>query len=119
MKRARRRAIMRYDDIVMLILALVSGILLILELTLNLNAEEMYALDTIDLGIAITFLCEFTIKLLTARKKIKFLQDHWWDLLAAIPVTTPFTEALRLLRILRIVLHLRLIEKERETLFKR
>jgi voltage-gated potassium channel len=89
----------------MIFLALVSGYLLFLEFTTNLTDSQLQFFDTIDLVIALTFLCEFAVRFYIAKKRRKFFKLHWWELLAAIPITTPLTQALRLLRLLRL-LHL-------------
>lgn len=92
-------------EVVMLFLALVSGYLLLLEFTTSLTSQQIQLFDTIDLGIALAFLCEFAVNFFVAKKQLKFFIFHWWELLAAIPITVPLTQALRLLRLLRL-LHL-------------
>ena len=87
----------------LLTLALTSGYLLYLEFTQLLVASEIALFEKIDLTIALVFLGEFFTKLYFAKKKKKFLQLRWWELLAAIPITTPLTQSLRLVRLLRLV----------------
>lgn len=89
----------------MIVLALISGYLLFLEFTTNLTQRQIQLFDTIDLVIALVFLCEFAARIFMAKKRLVFFKFHWWELLAAIPITTPLTQALRLLRLLRL-LHL-------------
>lgn len=98
------------DDVLMIILAVVSAGILVFELSGAPSPTEVAVLDHIDLGIAAVFLCEFSIKLFTARDKRKFFRTHWWELLASIPITNPTTQALRILRLLRLVRLLRLNE---------
>jgi voltage-gated potassium channel len=91
-----------WDDIVMMILALISGYILVVSYTTTISPEESYWLDRIDITIALIFLAEFFIKLFLAESKKRFFASNWWYLLASIPVTVPATQALRLLRLLRL-----------------
>jgi voltage-gated potassium channel len=104
----RSHKIVIWDDIIMIILTLVSGYLLVLELTTNLLPSQALLYDQIDIGIACVFLAEFFIKLVLADSKLKFFQKNWWYLLASIPVSNPTTQVLRLLRLLRLVRLVRL-----------
>ncbi len=100
---------MIWDDIAMMILALVSGYILILQFTTALTPLQDQWLDKVDLAIALIFLCEFVVKLVLAKSKSAFLRSNWWYLLASIPISTPTTEALRLLRLLRLIRLFRLM----------
>ena len=102
------------DDIVMMALALVSAVLLLVESLWSLPLEYLIALERADLIIALIFLIEFTVRLRISENKILFLKRFWWELFAAIPLSTETTQALRLLRLLRISqlgLHLQLLLK--------
>jgi voltage-gated potassium channel len=103
-----------WDDIVMMLLALVSGYLLVLEYTTTLAPDQVRLFNAIDLGISLIFLAEFCIKFFIAKKKGSFFKSHWWELLASIPVTTPLTQGLRLLRLLRLFRLMRLTEGVQE-----
>lgn len=85
----------------MVTLALISALLLFLEFTTTLSEEQTQVFDLVDLCIAMVFLGEFAFKFLMAKKRKKFFKARWWELLAAIPITTPLTQALRLLRLFR------------------
>jgi len=103
-----------WDDIVMMLLALVSGYMLVLEYTTKLAPDQLQLFNTIDLVIACIFLGEFCIKFFLAKKKGQFFKSHWWELLASIPVTSSLTQGLRLLRLLRLFRLIRLAEGSRE-----
>ncbi len=92
-------------------LALVSGYLLILELTDGLTAHQVFVFDIIDLAIAVIFLAEFGIKLLISKNRLTYLKYHSWVLLAAIPVTNPLVQSFRLIRLLRLLHLIQAVEK--------
>jgi voltage-gated potassium channel len=92
-----------WDDIIMILLTLVSITLLVLELSANLPAVQVALFDKIDTSIAIIFLIEFVIKFLSSKSKTHFFKTSWWYLLAAIPISTPTTQILRVLRLLRLI----------------
>lgn len=108
MKQETEKEIIIWDDVVMMILALISGYLLMLEFTTNLT-EVQILFDRIDIFIALIFLSEFIIKFFIAKSKLQFLKSNWWYLLASIPVSTPVVQASRLLRLLSLVRVIRLI----------
>jgi len=119
MRNARkRRLFLRIDDIAMFALALVSGILILVELTQDLNSAQITLIERTDMSIAFIFLCEFGVRFILARKKLLFFRTFWWELLASIPITTPVTQVLRLLRLLRLGAFLR-IAYDNETDLKR
>src|SRR3989344_682842 len=92
-------------EMVMGSLALISGYLLVRELADDLTPYQVYLFNIIDLVIAVIFLAEFGVKLYFAKSRMTYLKYHSWVLLAAIPITTPLTQSLRLVRALRL-LHL-------------
>jgi voltage-gated potassium channel len=98
------------DDIAMMLLALVSALLLLLEFTLPLSPEAREAFVTLDLLIAFVFCLEFVIRFTISRDRVLFMKRYWWELLAAIPLSSSMIQAFRLLRLLRVVrlfVHLR------------
>lgn len=103
-----------WDDIIMMLLALVSGYLLVLDLTTDLSAAQVLWFGRIDVTIALVFLSEFVIKFFLAESKADFFRSNWWYLLASIPVSNSATQALRLLRLLRLIRLLRLVVGMRE-----
>ena len=93
-------------------LSLVSVFLLVFELVAHQNAEQNRVLDWADTSIALVFFTEFWIRFYKAPQRATFFKKHWWELLAAIPLThetTQFLRGLNLLRVARIVRLLRLI----------
>lgn len=114
MIRTKDRVII-WDDIVMMLLALVSAYILIIESGETLALGQALLLDKIDLAIALIFLTEFFVKLFFAQSKSKFLKSNWWYLLASIPITTPATQLLRLLRLLRLSRLIRISVGARES----
>lgn len=89
------------DEIAMMTLAMLSGIMLFMELFLRLPPAQLLRMEHIDLIVALIFLTEFTIRLRISKDKLKFLKKYWWELLAAIPISNPITQALRFIRLLR------------------
>lgn len=100
------------DDVAMMLLALVSALLLLLELALPLSPEAQEAFMALDLLIAFVFCFEFVVRFTISRDRVLFMKRYWWELLAAIPVSSSMIQALRLLRLLRVLrlaLHLRAV----------
>ncbi len=98
-------------EMVMGSLALTSGYLLVRELADNLTPNQVFVFNIIDLVIALIFLADFGVRLFIAKSRWTFFKYHWWVLLAAIPVTTPFTQSLRLVRLLRLLHLFQAVEK--------
>lgn len=100
------------DDVLMALLSLISVLLLVFELVSDQNAEQMRVLELADALIAGIFFTEFWVRFYKAPQRAKFFKKHWWELLAAIPLThetTQFLRSLNLLRVVRIIRLLRLI----------
>jgi voltage-gated potassium channel len=103
-------------EVFMIVLALFSGALLLVVLFAPVTSLQLARIEQIDITISFIFLTEFIIRFVTARSKRDFLRKSWWELLAAIPVSNEITEALRLLRLLRIgrlLLHIEFIREKR------
>jgi voltage-gated potassium channel len=103
------------NEVFIVLLALASCALLIFELVSDLSHEQMAWVERIDLGIALVFLSEFTIRLAKAGDRRAFLRHCWWELLAAIPITNHAAQALRGLRLVRAVRIVRLLRLVRLT----
>ncbi|MBI5420820.1 MAG: ion transporter [Parcubacteria group bacterium] len=88
-------------DVLMALLAMGSIFLLVIEVIVGLPEEEVRFIHYIDIGIAFVFLAEFIYHFFTATHRSHFLKTRWWELLAAIPLTTNTTQALRGLRVVR------------------
>lgn len=96
------------DDITMVVLAIFSVVLLIVETNTYPGTHQAHVYDVIDISIAFIFLIEWFYRLQTAPSKKQFVKNCWWELLASIPITSNFAQALRALRILRVLRILRL-----------
>ncbi len=108
-KNSEDSALFIVDDVIMIVLALVSVFLFVLDIAGQTTLRQAQLIDRVDVAIAIIFLLEFVIKLYFADNKSDFFKRNWWYLLASIPVSTPATQALRALRLLRLVRLMRLI----------
>jgi voltage-gated potassium channel len=97
------------NEIFIVVLALISVLLLVLEVAGSYGDEDRRLLETIDLTIAFIFLGEFTIRFVRADDRKSFMKRHWWELLASIPITSSVAQGLRGLRLLRVISLLRLL----------
>lgn len=98
------------NEIVMIALVFLDGTLLVARETLAITPNQIVVFDHIDLAIAVIFLVEFCTRLLFAKDRKSFFRSYWWELLATIPVTMPLTQALRILRlfrVIRVIVHVR------------
>jgi voltage-gated potassium channel len=109
MKKPKEKKIVIWDDILMMILAVASGVFLVLELTTNPSHTQSFWYETADLAIASIFLTEFIISLVFSSSRLEYFKSNWWYLLAAIPVTDHMTQGLRMLRLLRLARLVRLV----------
>lgn len=91
------------NDAVMALLAFLSIFLLFYEVLANTTIEGRRYIRYVDLTIAFIFLVDFIFHLMRAKDKATFLKYRWWEILAAIPITTETTEALRALKMARIL----------------
>ncbi|MGK2855900.1 MAG: ion transporter [Thermoanaerobaculia bacterium] len=102
-----------YVDILVALFALLSIAILVLESVVEMTPSKHAVLVAADLGIALFFLCEWSIRFFLAENKWRFFRRYWWELLASIPLSTDVTQMLRSLRtvrILRIVKLLRVVK---------
>ena len=81
------------NESMMVALALTSLYFLVLEATRILTPEQVELIDRIDVTIALIFMTEFFVALQSAKNRYKFIKSRWWELLAAIPLTTNDTSA--------------------------
>lgn len=103
------------NELFMVVLAIASGALLYLSEMRDLNPTQIEVIDLIDVVIGLIFFSEFVVRFFLSRERRRYLKLRWWELFAAIPIATPWAEALRLLRILRfirVILHLRIAKEE-------
>jgi voltage-gated potassium channel len=102
------------DDIVMILLAIFSVFLLILETNTNPGASQVRIYDILDIFIALIFLAEWVYRYLVAPNRKQFVKNYWWELLASIPITNSVTQVLRALRVLRVLRIVRLATRLRQ-----
>ena len=106
------------DDMAMMMLSFVSAIILIVELFFAPSPALREALIALDLFIAFIFTLEFVIRFTISKSRPLFMKTYWWELLAAIPLSSEFIQAFRLLRLarfVRLILHVRALWRESHT----
>lgn len=86
----------------MIVLALLSVVMVFVEIIGNINPGQEQIIQSVDLTIALIFLGDFIYNWKNSKDKKVFLHKYWWELLAAIPITTTTTQALRVLKIAEI-----------------
>jgi voltage-gated potassium channel len=97
------------DELLVVVLAVASVLLLFLEATSVLSQEQRRVVGYADLTIACLFLVEFAYRFGISEQKGRFLRRHWWELVASIPLTLDWTQALRAIQLLRVVRIVRLL----------
>lgn len=102
-KKIKQSEIAILNEALMLLLALLSAILLIIELTHELTLEQTHLFDVFEIVIGCIFLTEFFVRLFLAKSKLEFFKKKWWYLLAAIPLSTAIAEYLHVLPFIRVV----------------
>lgn len=90
-----------YYNITMAILSLIVAIILVLELTINLNKTTLNILYTIDFFIWVIFVIDYFKRLYKSRNKKKFIKRNIIDLISIIPLYT-ILAVFRILNILKI-----------------
>ena len=89
-----------YKEIFLAALAIISVCLLVYESLANPSGEVKLKINNFDFAVAIIFLADFLISLIHSREKKHFLAHNWYMLLASIPLSYGWAEALRGLRVL-------------------
>lgn len=97
------------DEILVVVLSLLSVALLIFEVVAETSVAQMRFLEQIDIGIAFVFLAEWVLNLFRADDRRRYLRRRWWELLACIPISSDLAHVLRGVRLLRIVRLVRLL----------
>lgn len=91
-----------WDDILMIILAIISLILLWIQYAYTLRSDQYQMIELASTAIGFVFLVEFCVRLYIAPNRTRFIKSDWWMLLASIPVASSTTQALRGLQLLRL-----------------
>jgi voltage-gated potassium channel len=100
------RSVERLTEPLMLALALIFIPLLVVPLVVPLSAEAERVVLTLDWVIWAAFALELTVKTYLAPSHLRYLRDHWFDVLI---VLLPFFRPLRLVRSVRLLRLLRLL----------
>ena len=96
-----RHHISLIDDVLVVVFAVVSILLIAFELFSSVTAVEARIIGVLEIALAFFFLGEFIYRLVRTKQKKHFLLYHWWELLAAIPITSITAQTFRGLRIIR------------------
>jgi len=96
-------------DLAIALFGLISAVILALEFTYSLSPEQKQLIGRVDIAISLIFLSEFLWRLHKQDKKGHFLLLHWWEALAAIPVTASIAQVFRALNILRFLEVIRVV----------
>lgn len=91
------------NDGVMITLALFSVFLLLVDVIYQLTPDQTGLVHLFDIIIALIFLLEFLYNLYHAKDRSNFFKHYWWELLAAIPITTHTTQVFRALKLTRAI----------------
>ena len=100
-------------DMFMYALVSASFTLLFFEYAEKLNHEQLLIAEFFDVIVGVVFLLEYIFEWYFAKNRKKYMKQHWFYLLAAIPLPQQtFTilrgvRVIRLLRLLKIFAHLR------------
>lgn len=100
-------------EIIMILLALFSTGLVLFEITHDVSGLEYLWFGIIDMVIAGIFLLDFLVGWYRADDVKEFWKRRWWELFACIPFTTPFTQTLRGVGILRLLRVVRIVSRVR------
>lgn len=87
----------------MLLLALASLLILLFEIFGTVSSSGQQIIRIVDFVIALIFLAEFIWATYSSDNRVHFLKKYWWELLAAIPITTTSTQLFRVLKIPRVI----------------
>jgi voltage-gated potassium channel len=101
------------DEVVIVVLSLVSVGLLVLEVAGDTSPAQGRLLERIDFGIAFVFLAEYVVAFVRAPDRRVFLRQRWWEIFACIPISSEFARAARGLMLLRLVRIMRLLRVAR------
>ncbi len=97
------RRFLAIKEVVMQTLVALNLFLLAVESTHHLSHDQVLAIEIFDIMTAIIFIAEFWFEWHYAKDRKKYVREHWFYLLAAIPVPSSLFEELRVIRTLRIL----------------
>lgn len=92
-----------HKESLLLLMALSSVILVLIEELVSLETSTVKIIDIYDAAVAVVFMIDFILLLRRSQQKQYFIRHNWYLLLACIPIATTWAEALRSVRVLRFV----------------
>lgn len=110
-----------FKEFIMIFLAIASVSLLGMEVVIQFNLATVQWLNTLDLIISVAFFGDFFLHRHLSPEKKRFFSRHWWELLSAFPIVSPFTipllsikilsaiSLLQVLRLARLVIRIRIL----------
>lgn len=116
MNRARQRrlrAFLLVKEVVATLLVVVSFVLLALEHFEQLSHEQLQMVEWYEICVGLLFIAEFVFEWYHAIDRAKYARQHWFYLIAAVPVPTESFELLRGLRLLRLLKLLKIFAEYR------
>jgi voltage-gated potassium channel len=90
-------------ELSLIALALTSIGLLVFELTSEVQSHHQSLINTVDIAISCVFLLDFCMGIYRSPKRGDYFRGHWYELLAAIPLTDHIVRSLRVFRVVRIL----------------
>lgn len=84
-------------------LAILSIVLLLVEIFADIEAQTRTSLIRFDFWIAVIFLADYITGQLIAKDNWSYFKNNWYLLLASIPINEYVFRSLRILRALRVI----------------
>ena len=100
-KKHKHRRIHWHKEVLLVLLALLSIVLLVYEFTVRPSDATVAYITAIDFVIASIFLVDFWYLFRISKDKHYFLKHNWYLLFSAVPIVTEWFSALRALRLVR------------------
>lgn len=91
-----------FIDYIMIILAILSVLLLVVERLIPLDPVYITAIIYADLVIVAIFFTEFMVRIRKSESKIDYAIEHWYEIIGMIPAAHPVLRGFRLFRIFRV-----------------
>lgn len=95
-------------ELIMVLLAIVVAINLYMNFFVDLSTNQALLVDRVDMILLWIFIVDYTVRLIKAENRIRFVKSNWIDLVAIMPFDMAF-RVFRLARLVRIVKVFRLI----------
>ena len=100
-KKHKHRKIHWHKEVLLVLLALMSIVLLVYEFTAHPSERTTAYIATTDFVIASIFLVDFWYLFRASKDKRYYLKHNWYLLLSAVPILTEWFSVLRALRLVR------------------